>query len=84
MDYFDALTQRKKKHTCLVLDEQLEIFDIIAVRIAGIASKGQVGRQSRLILNNVGGGVTRAIVNCGAAKKRSGKMGGGKISNSMH
>ena len=80
---FGALTQRKI-HTSLVLDEQLEILDIVAVRIAGVASKCQIGCQSRVILNDVGGGVARAVVDCGTAGERSGKMGGGKISDSMH
>ena len=80
-----ALMQRKKKiHTSLVLDEQFKILDIVAVRIAGVASKCQIGCQSRVILDNIGSRVARAAINCSTANNRGGKMGGGKISDSMH
>jgi hypothetical protein len=48
--------------TCLILDHQLQILQIGAVDIAGIASQREVGNEAVIVDVDIGGLVARAIV----------------------
>lgn len=61
--------------TSLVLDKNLQVLDVVAERIARIASESEVGGETRIILDDVGGSVARAVIDRGAASESGSKVG---------